>query len=228
MGLLRALGGTGYTFMIISLVILLYIGASLTIMTDTGFYLSEFEKTGIYANFEDMNEPPRLAQSLTAYFKDGSTWPPEISGFTLSEGLHLRDVKLIVLKLKSTFYFFAFLLAACLFFMIALYKGSFARNLPRLLLLSGTFLLGVGLLLALAALAFTQSFLIFHHVFFPQGNWQFSAESTLIRLFPEQFFLDAFLGIIFRVGFFALLLLSLGLILRRIRANNKWDNQKEL
>ncbi|MFW0110160.1 TIGR01906 family membrane protein [Rothia sp. P13129] len=34
---------------------------------------------------------------------------------------------------------------------------------------------------------FTQ----FHHIFFPQGNWQFRESDTLIRLYPPQFWVDA-------------------------------------
>ncbi|NDK31002.1 lipoprotein intramolecular transacylase Lit [Nesterenkonia haasae] len=31
----------------------------------------------------------------------------------------------------------------------------------------------------------------FHNLFFPQGNWSFPSDSTLIRLYPEQFWIDA-------------------------------------
>lgn len=42
-----------------------------------------------------------------------------------------------------------------------------------------------------ATIFFTAFFTYFHYIFFPQGNWSFSAESTLIRLYPEDFWKTA-------------------------------------
>ena len=41
--------------------------------------------------------------------------------------------------------------------------------------------------------AFGIFFVFFHQVFFPPGTWQFLYSDTLIRLFPERFWRDAFL-----------------------------------
>jgi integral membrane protein (TIGR01906 family) len=221
MGLLKVLSSAISVVMILCFTVGLYAGAALTITSDAGFYLSEFEKVGTFANFREKAEPARLAQDLTAYFRDGSNWPPEISGFDLPESLHLRDVKLIILKLRAAFYFCSFLLASCIIFMIVFYRGSLLRNLPNLLLWAGASVLFVALVFSLLALSFSASFALFHKTFFSQGNWQFPTDSTLIRLFPQQFFLDSFLTILFRAGFFGLLLLSLGLTLRHIKKNQK-------
>jgi len=61
------------------------------------------------------------------------------------------------------------------------------------LLLAGAAAIGVAAV-ALGlffALAFDTAFTAFHLVFFPQGNWQFSADSNLIRLFPQPLWFDA-------------------------------------
>ena len=34
-----------------------------------------------------------------------------------------------------------------------------------------------------------QLFVLFHKIFFAQGNWQFSASSQLIRLYPQEYFI---------------------------------------
>ena len=48
-----------------------------------------------------------------------------------------------------------------------------------------------------AALAFEQAFLLFHQVFFPQGNFLFDpATSNLVRLYPDWYWQ----GITFRIG----------------------------
>jgi integral membrane protein (TIGR01906 family) len=41
------------------------------------------------------------------------------------------------------------------------------------------------------ALAFDQAFLLFHELFFPQGNFLFGADSNLLRLFPEGFWFES-------------------------------------
>ena len=48
-----------------------------------------------------------------------------------------------------------------------------------------------------AAFAFEQAFLLFHEVFFPQGNFLFDpATSNLVRLYPDWYWE----GITFRIG----------------------------
>jgi len=60
---------------------------------------------------------------------------------------------------------------------------------------------GAGLLTAvlllLALLPFDKLFTSFHQVFFPQGNWQFALDSTLIQFYPFTFFMKyaAFIAI---------------------------------
>ncbi|HEY9326457.1 MAG TPA: DUF1461 domain-containing protein, partial [Candidatus Limnocylindria bacterium] len=49
----------------------------------------------------------------------------------------------------------------------------------------------------IAAVAFEQAFLLFHEVFFPQGNFLFDpATSNLVRLYPDWYWQ----GITFRIG----------------------------
>jgi len=53
-----------------------------------------------------------------------------------------------------------------------------------------------GLMLALVALlivAFQTVFVDFHRIFFDAGTWRFAFSDTLIRLFPERFWRDAFM-----------------------------------
>lgn len=46
----------------------------------------------------------------------------------------------------------------------------------------------IGVLAILALLPFDSIFTKFHQIFFPQGNWQFAANSTLIQYYPFTFF----------------------------------------
>jgi integral membrane protein (TIGR01906 family) len=54
-----------------------------------------------------------------------------------------------------------------------------------------TILLGVLVLFAL--LSWRTFFVAFHDVFFPPGTWTFDWENSLIRIFPDKFWFDAFL-----------------------------------
>lgn len=220
-GKLRILKGIIYALMVISLAAALYIGSALTIITSNEFYLSEFQKVGTYDNFGENCTPTQLAESLTTYFRDSSSQPPDISQFDIFESLHLLDVKILILNLRHAFFISAAILTVCLLFMTLFYRKTLSRNLPSLLLFSGIAILLLGLLLSLLALGFTANFIFFHRIFFPQGNWQFPADSTLIKLFPEQFFQDAFMTILYHTCFFGLLLLFLGITLRHARKIQK-------
>lgn len=69
--------------------------------------------------------------------------------------------------------------------------------------------LTIGILAALMAfvlLAFGLIFVAFHNVFFESGTWTFLYSDTLIRLFPERFWRDAFLAVGLLAGGAGLLL----------------------
>lgn len=60
------------------------------------------------------------------------------------------------------------------------------------------------LIVVLSLVMFNEIFLIFHRIFFEEGSWLFYTSDTLIRLFPYQFWVDAFMI----VGIFASILAS--------------------
>ena len=42
-----------------------------------------------------------------------------------------------------------------------------------------------------AVVAWDSAFTLFHEVFFPPGTWAFPADSTMIQLYPADFWFDA-------------------------------------
>jgi uncharacterized membrane protein len=56
-------------------------------------------------------------------------------------------------------------------------------------------------------------FVGFHQLFFDPGTWQFTASSGLIRLFPEQFWIDATLSLAILAALQGLALVMLGRLL---------------
>jgi integral membrane protein (TIGR01906 family) len=210
---------------ILSIPPLIYFGVSLHIISDRGFYLSEFEKNSVYDNFEDKAIPDNVSGRLISYFWSGSDQPPEIGLFTQAEKSHLLDVKNLISGLKNT----TFLLIAVLFSLkvisLLFFRKLFLKNLGIFTIISGAASIILGLLLAVLALNFEWAFLNFHHLLFPQGNWMFPMDSTLIRLFPAQTFLDFFTTILLRGLILSLLLTLLGIALLFFRKKYKRKNK---
>ena len=66
----------------------------------------------------------------------------------------------------------------------------------------------VGAIGVAAAVAFDPLFLLFHEVFFPQGNFLFAPDSNLIRLYPEWYWQGITAGV--GLSFIAVALLVAG------------------
>ncbi|WP_120003021.1 DUF1461 domain-containing protein [Nesterenkonia muleiensis] len=126
--------------------------------------------------------------------------------FTEAEVSHMADVKILI--------WYAMIIAAGLVVISLLLAlllrrwrpGGFARGL-----FAGAWVT-LGLMVAGVVtpllIGWERFFTEFHHLFFPQGNWSFASDSALIRLYPEQFWIDAgiWLGVL-------LLLMSLIVLL---------------
>lgn len=103
---------------------------------------------------------------------------------------HLADVKMLfsrVFLIQKT----ATGLVLLLFLILAAGKKS-RRRLPRIASYGG--LLTIFLLILIGGLAvfdFYWFFTQFHRLFFAGNSWMFSANATLIKLFPEKFWSDA-------------------------------------
>ena len=70
-------------------------------------------------------------------------------------------------------------------------------SLRRSLNTGGWITIGLlGTLLVFLAVCFDRLFENFHRIFFQDGTWTFSQSSTLIRLFPFEFWRDAFVLVI--------------------------------
>jgi len=74
----------------------------------------------------------------------------------------------------------------------------------------GLFSLIFILLLSLTLLSFQDSFVTFHELLFTNDNWLLPENSTLIQLFPENFFHECFKQVIFIDIIFSLLSMVIG------------------
>ena len=127
--------------------------------------------------------------------------------YTPNEVSHLQDVKNVINWASLGWYVVLGLSFAFLIWMLVTKSFQLIRRaffwgavLTLLLMLS---------VVVLMSLNFNSLFEKFHAIFFPQGNWTFTAESGLIRLFPLPLWVNAFI----LVSVFSLLVSILLLVL---------------
>ncbi len=106
---------------------------------------------------------------------------------------HLVDVKNVVSASLLVWYFsISFLLIVGLLSIWGDFKEEYRAGVQRGAWLTIGF---VAVVLVFVIAAFGIFFVYFHEIFFDPGTWTFSYADTLIRLFPERFWQDAFLWI---------------------------------
>ncbi|HJW48531.1 MAG TPA: DUF1461 domain-containing protein [Candidatus Limnocylindria bacterium] len=120
--------------------------------------------------------------------------PPPGRFYTADEISHMADVRRVFDSAKI-------LIPAGMFVMALRMQRARARGLASLLRLIRNGATAAGVVVAVvgvvAAVAFDAAFLLFHQVFFPQGNFLFDpATSNLLRLYPDWYWQ----GITFRIG----------------------------
>ena len=113
---------------------------------------------------------------------------------------HMVDVKnLVQLMIKIWLFLLAFIAIAW----ILAWRTSWQNQFWRAVSTGGWFTLGlIGLMLLGVFFDFDALFVGFHHLFFTGDTWLFYTNDTLIRLFPEKLWSDAFtfMGIFTLVG----------------------------
>ncbi|WP_218221718.1 TIGR01906 family membrane protein [Nesterenkonia sp. Act20] len=124
--------------------------------------------------------------------------------FTAEEVSHMVDVKFVlfwVMIIGLALLVITLILATLL---RAWRPGGVARGL-----FAGAWVT-LGIIIAAAVLAIIDwqfFFAEFHRIFFADGTWTFPAESTLIQLYPEQFWIDAGVAVVALAVIFSLILL---------------------
>lgn len=116
---------------------------------------------------------------------------PTGGAFTPAEYSHMADVRTVFISVQI-----AAVLAALLLLWLAVRawrRGALARLVRAG---TGLALVAVAAVGIFAAAAFDAAFLLFHRVFFPQGNFLFAADSNLLAIYPEAYFY----GVALRIG----------------------------
>lgn len=136
------------------------------------------------------------------------------SSFNTEESSHLEDVKNIFSVVIVSFWILLLLLVITLIYCLFLSKHN--SIVIDWIFLWSTISLILMLLLFLAIVVnFGSSFDVFHKLLFPQGNWTFSADSQLIILFPESFFVSISKSIFLSISIISVFFMSISMLLKR-------------
>ena len=149
-------------------------------LVNNRFYIDEVNRLNLESSNIEKN-------SVIMDFVNGNNNKIGSIGLTTNEISHLNDVRNIFNKIRI------FLVSSVLIFVILLfvfYKRISINNMFFVLLLSGIIIDIFIVVLLFAFINFDFSFVLFHKILFPQGNWMFSANSLIIQIYPERFFID--------------------------------------
>lgn len=102
--------------------------------------------------------------------------------FDEAERSHLADVRNVFSGVGIAWWVSGLILGAVL-------VGARRRGYLRAVLRDAALFAGIAVLAVavIAATAFVPAFLLFHQVFFPQGNYLFGPDSDLLRVYPERY-----------------------------------------
>ena len=128
------------------------------------------------------------------YVTGESDRPPVSFGasvFTPDEYAHMADVRQVFIAFRLT-------AAAAAIIGVGLVLRAARRRAAVSLIRASALIAAVGVaaIAIVAAVAFDPLFLLFHEVFFPQGNFLFPADSNLLAVYPDEYWY----GVTLRIG----------------------------
>ncbi len=182
-------------------------------ISDHKFYKKEFQKYEIYADFPDQ-DIDKISLNMISYLKDKEQINE--SFYNRRELMHLSDVKSLVKKSTSISY--AILVIYSILVIFLLYKKEHLFLGKALIYGSAITLLLLLILLALISTNFDNAFINFHLALFSNDYWLLNPDTdNLIKLFPQEFFIDASKKIIMNSIISATIFAALGLFLIKYR-----------
>ena len=154
-----------------------------------GFYKTQFEKLNVYESFNSKEIVDNQSKKLIGYLCCGKELDRDF--FTEREILHLSDVKkIITLNQAASVLFVSLVLAG---FIILILKTNEKEFVKTILVSSTITILSIVFLRFSTFINFVnvdQAFLQFHYLAFDNDLWQLPESANLIKLFPQQFFVN--------------------------------------
>lgn len=197
-------------FLIVLLIpIIICLLNSQLIAFNLAFYNNEFEQ------YEpEVNNPLGVTKDLITYLKYPSAGTGYLVSFNEEEIAHLRDVKGVMQTALLVLYMSIVILVALIAVIYYLNKEDIPKiykNFGLTLARGGALTVILGVVFKVLMMNFKSAFAKFHHIFFSQGGWQFPPSYNLVKLFPENFFIDVVNSIVLRIFITAIVVLIAGI-----------------
>lgn len=168
------------------------------IATGSWFVRWEYGKAGFPADRGfTLEERTRLAEACVEYLATGADislladlkLPDGEDAFNERELEHMVDVQYVYRSTLTVGVVVALVWGSGMAVLFA--SGDSRDHAINALLGGGLFTLGLLVAVgAFMAVSWGRFFTVFHRIFFEEGTWTFLRTDTLIRLFPEQFWMD--------------------------------------
>ncbi len=185
---------------------LIFLGSSLYVSFDKNFYQSECKKLGTDCN---------LTINVLDYLNSKGNLT---SDFNEREISHMKDVKNLMNSLKIIFIVSISILFILVIFMFLYNYKNFSRFLSIYLMYGSAVSIILTIISAILSLiSFDILFTIFHNLFFSGNSWLFNPADTIINIFPEKFFVDAFGFILMLSISISIALFILGWIIKKLK-----------
>lgn len=198
--------------LIISCIYLVAYASLIISLNNETFFHREFSKLNFYSDFQNESLVNTKNKEVVGYIQ-GDVKNLDAQFFNQKEISHMRDVKNIFFKLK--------LISIAAIFLLVIILGEMAwkkkinkNKLFKILvaILSGEVLIGA-ILAAIIFLNFEKSFVVFHQILFSNNNWLLNpATDNLIRMYPQDFFVDITCEIMVKIGFITGILLIVAIL----------------
>ena len=165
---------------------------------------------GVYQNFNNRQEVNEQLENLLNYYC--CTESLSTNFFTPLEITHLEDVKSTISLANFQLAFTT--LAAFILILVLATKGEFKYLGKSLIRASLATIAAVLILWISYLLNFSFIFDNFHKIIFKSNLWQLPPESNLIKLFPQQFFVNFANRIAYQTVIMAALIIIVAQILK--------------
>ncbi len=169
----------------IALGVLAYVG-------NVNFWRAEFYRYNVYEGFDNFRLVDIQAQDLSYYLR--GTGKLDQYFYNDKEKQHLSDVRLLLQRAEAAFWVNTIVLSLFSFFYA---HNGYKRRLAQGLL-TGAYSLLITVLATLffGVLSFSRAFELLHKVFFTNNLYILDPTTdNLIKMFPEDFFIDTILRI---------------------------------
>ncbi|MBW2987490.1 DUF1461 domain-containing protein [Candidatus Woesearchaeota archaeon] len=207
---------TGYVIFCIIFALLLIVFPCKFLLFNQSFYHSQFDKTGVYAQLGK----ERADSTLEQIFSFMNNKRDKIEGFDEAEISHMKDVRNLVGKLNVLFYVLLILFALFLIiFLIWFNQKEKYKCLSTSFIYSGLIcIIIITTIGIIAVIDFNLTFILFHKLFFPMGNYTFDPSISLLKqMFPNEFFYNYVIRCAFTSLIASVILIILGFVY------NKWS-----